>query len=478
MVMRHLLDLADGAPAQWAPVAAAERHAALDVLRGIALLLIFLVNMEYFVRPLQAHGLGLQPGLGGLDHTIAWGTYTFVEGKAWCLFALLFGMGFAVMHERSRLAPRGFAAAYVRRALALLVIGAAHVALLWAGDVLHVYAIAALALLALLLGRPWWLLVPVPLFALALSTLGGRGYLGGVIGSVLFFLAAAWIRRGGPDRLWKTGIMLYLSPPFVITLMTLPAIFSAPSPERMAARAQRMADMQATVVHAAEVNSFGSYLDNLVLRIADVGGNLPEETRLIVAAVGLFLIGTWFVRAGIVRDLSGHRRLLARNALVGVPLGAALAVASSLIATGPDPSHAVAWTLAAQVMALAGLFTSVGVASGVMWLCSRGAGLRMFAPVGRMALTNYLLQSLVCTLIFYGYGLGLAGEVDRTAQLVMVVLIFACQMSFSTLWLQRFNFGPMEWLWRSVTYLALPAMSRKAAPGVLVPQRSRGHGWH
>jgi uncharacterized protein len=459
------------------PIASGDRHISLDVLRAIALFFVFLINMEYFARPLEAHGLGLEPGLEGIDYVIAWCEYVFVERKAWCLFALLFGMGFAVMSDRAQDMGRGFVIPYLRRSVALLVIGAMHVALLWAGDVLHTYAIAAISLLVILLGRPWWLLIPVPMFIVAFVTWGGRGYLGGIIGFLLFSLAAAWIRSGGNDRLWKAGVLLYLSPSIVITLMTMPALLSTPSPQIIAERAKRLAEMRSAADHAADVNQLGSYVDNIFLRIGDVGQSLPDETRSVVAAVGLFLIGAWFVRAGIVRNLSEHRHILVRNALIGLPLGAVLALASAFMATGPSAMHAPIWTLAAQLMSAAALLTSVGAASSVMWLCDRWRGLAFLAPAGRMALTNYLCQSSLCTLLFYGYGFGLE-NVARITQLIMVIAIFMCQLIISTLWLRNFQFGPVEWLWRIATYLRIPRMRRTLALEAPVSAASAGRGWH
>lgn len=446
------------------PVAADERIAALDILRAVALFGVFLINVEFFARPLEADGFGIEPGLSGVNHALAWIEYVFVRSKSWTLFAMLFGMGFAVMLERARQAQRGFVAIYLRRTAALMAFGLAHVALVWAGDVLHSYAIAACVLLAILCGRPWWLLLPVPTFAVALLTLGGKGYLGGVIGFVLFACAAAWIRRGGVDRLWKAGAMLYVAVPCVIVAMTLPALLAAPTPEQQAAAAGRYADLQAGITHAAHVNAEGSYLDNVALRVRFLLDGLPDETRLLAVAVGMFLIGVWFVRSGVVRDLAAHRALLARIVAIGISVGIALALASAAISTGFDPQKRAIYTVASQLMALASLPLSAGYACAVLWLVQAGARIAWLAPAGRMALTNYLTQSVVGTLLFYGYGYGagLSGRVDRIGQLLFVVGVFALQVALSHWWLRRFRFGPAEWLWRAATYGAWPPLRRSA----------------
>lgn len=454
------------APALLSPVAEHDRIVALDILRAIALFGVFLVNVEYFARPIEASGYGIEPGLAGVNHALAWVEYVLVMHKSWTLFAMLFGMGFAVMLERAQGAQRGFVAPYLRRTVALMAFGIAHVALAWAGDILHSYAIAACVLLVVLRGRAWWLLLPVPAFAVATLTIGGKGYLGGVIGCLLFACAAAWIRRGDVGRLWKAGAMLYASVPCVILAMTLPALFAAPTPARQAAAAERLAELQAGITHAAGVNAEGGYLDNLQLRLRFVLDGLPDETRLLAVAVGMFLIGVWFVRSGVVRDLRAHRALLGRTAAIGIPVGVALAVASAMISTGFDSQRTAIHTVAAQLMSLASLPLSVGYACAVLWLIQAGARVAWLAPAGRMALTNYLMQSLIGTLLFYGYGAGLAGRIDRVGQLLVVIGVFALQIALSHWWLRRFRFGPAEWLWRAATYGTWPTLRRSAGPAL------------
>lgn len=130
------------------PIAATERIAVLDVLRGFALLGILLMNIEGFVGPLDLAVTGVDPHWHGLDRVVDALTYVFVQGKFYTLFSLLFGMGFAVMAQRAQQAQRPFLGMYLRRSAGLLVIGLAHAVLLWSGDVLVTYALLALLLLA------------------------------------------------------------------------------------------------------------------------------------------------------------------------------------------------------------------------------------------------------------------------------------------------------------------------------------------
>ena len=123
------------------PITANQRIEALDVVRGFALLGIFLMNIEWFNRPISSLGEGMPTGLTGLDWWASWFVLYFVQGKFWTIFSLLFGMGFAVMLTRAERAGREFKIVYLRRVLALAVFGAAHFILLWAGDILFSYAV-------------------------------------------------------------------------------------------------------------------------------------------------------------------------------------------------------------------------------------------------------------------------------------------------------------------------------------------------
>src|SRR5688500_18556301 len=135
------------------PITAHQRIEALDVVRGFALLGIFLMNIEYFNRTLSSLDQGMPTGLTGIDWFASWFIAYFVQGKFWTMFSLLFGMGFAVMMTRAEQAGREFKIVYLRRVLALAVFGAAHFVLLWEGDILFSYAVGALMLMIVLYGK-------------------------------------------------------------------------------------------------------------------------------------------------------------------------------------------------------------------------------------------------------------------------------------------------------------------------------------
>ena len=148
-----------------APIAAHQRIEALDVVRGFALLGIFLMNIEFFNRTFSSFDEGMPRGLTGINWVASWFIAYFVQGKFWTIFSLLFGMGFAVMMVRAEQAGREFKKVYLRRVLALAVFGAAHFILLWEGDILFSYAVAALMLMVVLYGRTRPLLIAIAIVA-------------------------------------------------------------------------------------------------------------------------------------------------------------------------------------------------------------------------------------------------------------------------------------------------------------------------
>jgi uncharacterized protein len=393
----------------FAPVSGAQRIAAMDVLRGFALLGIFMVNMEWFSRPIQELGAGLQPGLHGLDHALAWGVHVFMAGKFWILFSLLFGMGFAVMMARAQAAARPFSGLYLRRIAVLLLFGLAHAWLLWVGDILRSYALAALLLL----------------------------------------LARHWSAR---TQLW-VGLAAYLG--FALLLVLGTAVGDADRSAQLDAE-----DSVRAAAAAAEVYANADYMAVTMQRLRDFRYLLSFDLWMVPMAWLIFLIGAWFVRSGRIGDPFRQRRFYARLALGTLPIGLALALASARMGVSFPPGDLEGQALPAVVMLLAGLPLALGYLSLVMLAMAGSAArwLQWLAPVGRMALTNYLLQSLLCTLVFYGYGLALWGRLGYAAQLLLAATIFALQAAASHWWLARFRFGPMEWLWRWATYGQRPAM--------------------
>jgi uncharacterized protein len=181
---------------------------------------------------------------------------------------------------------------------------------------------------------------------------------------------------------------------------------------------------------------------------------------------GLMLIGMAFMKLGILsaqRSTSFYKKMLLYGYGIGLPLVAYSAI--DLYAHEFDSLHLFRVGMIPNYVG--GIFVAMGHIAAVILLIKSGICgklLRRFSAVGRMALSNYLLHSLILTPIFYGYGLGLYGEVPRLAQMTFVVGIIGLQLIVSPIWLERYRFGPVEWLWRSLTYWKRQPMHRVKGP--------------
>lgn len=542
------------------PLPAAQRIEALDVVRGFALLGIFLMNIEWFSRPFTSFGEGMPRGLTGLNWLASWFIAYFVQGKFWTIFSLVFGMGFAVMLLRAEQTGREFKRVYLRRVLALGVFGAGHFIFLWDGDILFTYAVSALMLMVVLYGRPKPLLgaiavavglgaaldaqgffgvaaglalagllalfmrsekkpLRVPLFAFLLLLLG-LGLSAGaaalwvlpdapleprlpltVFGPLTLLMAAlAWRYHQPPEkRALRMGATLYL---FAATAMTLmgavqyfgpdplalpakPAAATASAPaaakppasaasgaEKKKTREERVAEAKAerekrlkeqAEEKALEIKTFttGSYGDAVDYRARRFLEKAAGDFGASVLFIGMFLLGAWFVRSGVMERTQDHLPLFRRLALWGLPLGIGLGLAGSLIAMHHTPGDRHdGWLMAQGLVMLGNLPACLGYVGLVVLMLHGGplvSRIRVLAPMGRMALTNYLTQSLICALYFHGYAFGQWG-MPRAWQVVFVLVVFAAQLAFSHWWMARFRYGPVEWLWRGFTYRELPRL--------------------
>ncbi len=558
--------------ATFAPVADHQRIVALDVVRGFALLGIFLMNIEWFNRPISTMGQGLPRDATGLDWLAGWFIAYFVAGKFWTIFSLLFGMGFAVMLVRAEQAGRPFVRIYLRRILALATFGAAHFIFLWDGDILFSYAAGALGLLIVLWGKPRWILlgaaVPLglgflpeasPFFGVAagVGIMGLLGlYLRGtgrlrwkgldmpwfsviLIGFGLALSLAAgvlWLLPNGPTEprgplsifgpllvvtgwlSWKyhqpeslrslrMAVAIYVFGGLAMTLggtlqtftpspleqaeaAAAKAAVAAPAAAASAAHAAKKAPQQRVDELRAErkkrqqeqahdqaeeirIYTTGHYADAVDLRARHFPEKAAADASFAVVLVGMFLLGGWFVRSGVMQDTARHLPFFRKLALVALPAGIGMSLAAAAIATSHTPfDFHDGWGIARGLLMLGNLPACLGYVGLVVTLLhSRGwlSRIAVLAPMGRMALTNYLTQSLICTLVFYGYGLGQWG-MPRAQQVLFVAAVYAAQLAFSHWWLARFQYGPMEWLWRGFTYRQVPRLRIDKAAGPAAAQ--------
>ena len=395
-----------------------DRIGSLDLIRGIAILGILPVNMAYYMAP--AEGLTPTPQINHLgDHLAAAGTLFVFSGKMILQLAVLFGAGLAIQGLRADAASRPFAFYYVRRTLLLGVIGLSHALLLWYGDILLSYAILGLV-------------------ALPLRPLRTRTLLWCVAGFMTWYYLLI-------------AVFLFLGLLFGSTQNSAPAD-ELPTwvQQYMTADAQRRIYLQ------------GPYSEMVIQRAFSVRGYLV--IFLVMIAWGLlacFLLGMVFLRWGFFLPNETNRRWLRR--IVGIGLGIGLPLhLGSLVLHASDPKSLVA-----------GLLSSLGafpqamayLALAILW--HAGGKLpriqALFQAVGRMALTNYLMQSVLCGFIYYGYGLALFGKLGAAAGFGIAAGIWALELAWSPLWLRYFTMGPVEWLWRSLADGRVRTFFRSAA---------------
>lgn len=488
------------------PIAGVERIDALDILRGLALVGILMMNIEWFNRAIAS--LGTQDtSLTGLDHGVAWLIRCFVEGKFYTLFSLLFGMGFAIMIDRAEKAGRPFGAWFLRRMIVLIIFGILHMVFLWGGDILHSYGLAGLMLLAwvTLLKKPRFQIYnnPQSFFKLALTWLA-IPLVVSVVSGIGFGLThdnetllAQWheevkvtervaaINLANEKLSQKTAVInqelitdesLKNTIPEPTTDMPnnlmgiatddldeedLEASIAQYTDAIIDMKAQAIVE-QAQVMHddeAAEIDAFtqDSYWQATAFR-ADFAWymmlfSIPFAFFILMP---LFILGYWLVKSKIIQNYQQHTRAFYITAWLGIGLGLAVETSGLLVSQHPVVNQVVLLQALGEGLFYFGqLVMSVGYFGLVMYLLADNTWqkrLGLFAPMGRMALTNYISHSVILTSIFYGYAGGYFGEISRAPQMLIVLGIIILQVRFSRWWLQHYAFGPLEWLWRCLSY--------------------------
>ena len=389
------------------PVAAGERVAVIDGIRGVAVLGILLINIDalsgYAFTPASAHTILASTAADELTWMVL---AVFVEAKFYSLFSFLFGVGFAVFVQRAAARGADPARLFKRRLVGLLWIGLVHTLLIWFGDILVTYALLGFAL--------------VP-----------------------------FIRRDDRSVLRWAAAML-ASP---IALYAV--LFVAAGRPADRAAASGTADLPAALAAAAQSFSHGNYVQILAGNVTFTIANVVRRLLLMFfpRVVGMFLLGFYCGRNNMFARLDDHRRL-ARNVLAaGMSIGLPLALGGWMLgehAVGPPTLPGLIETV---VKSIGVPLLALGYAAGLwLWLSRSPRVLDAMAPVGRMALSNYLMHSIVGFAVFYGIGFGLFGRLSLTAAVAGALLFFALQMFLSHWWLKHAQFGPAEWLWRMFTY--------------------------
>jgi len=424
------------------PVASTERITAMDTLRGVAVLGILVMNIYGFAMPFIAYNNPL--ALGGTEwHNIGtwFFTHLFFDMKFMTIFSLLFGGGMILMWQRAEAAQAKFGRIYYRRQLWLMLIGMLHGYLIWFGDILFHYAL-------------------IGMFIYLFRKLQARTLI--IIGICMLPVALLFSYGG--------ALVIEDMQQQMVEIRALNAAGEALSEEQIEIEEQweSMRPMMAPNDQDLrdDLDAYhGDYADIVRYRAPQVLEFQLQATIFFILwrAGGLMLIGMALMKLGILsanRSPQFYRRML----LLGYGLGLPLVIYSAfnLYEHDFDSLHSIRVGMIPNY--IGSVFVAFGHIGAVMLMIKAGvwAGLlRRFAAVGRMALSNYLLHSIILTTVFYGYGLGLYGNVPRLAQMAFVVAVIGLQLFISPIWLRRYRFGPLEWLWRSLTYWRRQPMRRE-----------------
>ncbi|MFI1397627.1 DUF418 domain-containing protein [Streptomyces sp. NPDC020681] len=385
-----------------------QRIVEVDALRGFALGGILLVNV------LVMAGLygpaGVAPGAAGADFVAHWLVAMFVETKFYLLFSFLFGYSFTLQIGSAERAGARFVPRILRRLLGLFVLGVLHATLLYTGDILMTYALLGLILLA--------------------------------------------ARKAGPARAWRAALWVYGAVTALYLLLGIGTLVAADPTSAAELQAEAAELTRAYRGDAADV----------------IGANLralPEALAAVLLVGGLvtaaFLAGFAAGKRQLLSGAAEHRGRLRRMCVIGLAVGLPGAAFMAAGTVGPLPDR---WEFLSYAVGLvtAPALSCAYAALILLWFGTpRGALLAArLAPAGRMALTNYLLQSLVMALVFTGYGLGLYGRVGAAAVVGGALVLYGAQLWASAVLLRRHRLGPVEWLLRALTVAGRPSKVRDA----------------
>jgi uncharacterized protein len=394
------------------PISSRERHTLLDVLRGFALLGVLLANMVthsgyFFLSRAGQEALGTSH----IDHYFEWFEHFLIDGKFYSLFSMLFGIGFALQMKRSEGIDDHFASLFRRRLLIMFILGLLHAILLYIGDILTVYAVTGFVLILYRNASDKWLL--------------------------------------------RSAFIFTLLP--ILQYVIFLAVHLATPPEPVIHSEENASPLFDQLVKTFQT---GTFMEIIQANIGGlVFGRYPDLifTGRFFRVLAMFLIGFYISRNMLFAKVNTNRPLIRKvmiwGAVIGIPCNIALAMMMT--------------TDAYYELEPIGIVEPLVYAFGVPALCLFYASsiallfenqnwkkiVMVFAPVGQIALTNYLMQSLICVFIFKSYGLGLTAQVGPAKLTVIALIMYTSQVIFSHVWVQYFRFGPMEWLWRSLTYM-------------------------
>ena len=387
-----------------------DRVQVLDVLRGFALAGILIIN-SMSILAVKGSTPAFTVNIPFTDRLLQDLILFFVESKFFTLFSLLFGISFAIQIQSAEKQGATFLPRISRRMFGLLLFGALHILLLWDGDILVIYAITGTLLIA--------------------------------------FRKAAYstLKKWAIGLLAVPGVLV-----FIIFAYTLIARLSTDGAKIFGESDRSLAKEFASTEATQKLLSNG-FIEGIGERIHTYLNLSPLLFSRIPTVLAMFLIGLYLGRSNFIRELPEKTETLQRFRFWGLTIGFSLML---LIVAGTKFLPATSALVAIiEDQYLAGPILCLGYASAIALAYLKNSQLRIFSffsKVGRMALTNYLTQSLVLTFLSYGWGLGLALKLNGFQVLGVSIVLYISQVLFSGYWLKNFKYGPLEWVWRCITY--------------------------
>lgn len=399
------------------PTLVNDRIEFLDVLRGIAIQCIFIANIVTFSGIFAFAPSFRNPTMvWASDEVTDFITFALVDGKFYSIFSLLFGIGCVMQYQKLKKTNKAFGPFFTRRMFWLLVFGLAHLVGLWLGDILTLYAL-------------------------------------------LGFLLVFFINVSDKKLLWLSGILIFmplLNGLFIHFLkLDYPNFFFQKSLELWTYfgypvsefNGKPFIDMQFYLANENWSDFFKMNISNALVRV----GFLLEDGR-VFKVLGVFLLGLWTGRNILNNGLLSNIKFLKKVAILGLSIGLPLSVVRTYFMFFGDGSDLIGF-INTLLYALSTVPLALGYGALLaMWYHKNPAVLNWIAPAGKMAFTNYIIQTMISIVIFYQLGFGFAGQFGFTVIFLLATAIFLLQVLYSTLWLKYFRFGPLEWVWRQLTY--------------------------
>ncbi|MCL2074144.1 MAG: DUF418 domain-containing protein [Marinilabiliaceae bacterium] len=397
------------------PIQVQERIEVLDVIRGFALFGILLVNMAWYSSPVLYYELLGKSVQTGIWDTISSSFVNFlVQGKFYLIFSFLFGMGFAIFFERAKSKTSKPILLFYRRLIILLLIGLAHLFFIWYGDILVTYAVLGF-LLPLFFNRKPKTLIKWAIWLISILI-------------IVTTIMMGFIELG---RMFDENAVNQNLQPFFTQL-------------------------ENGITNSYQAYGQGTFSEIMTQRKSDALFSLNQIFGGIFAIFPIFLIGLYAGKKGIFHNIEANISFIKKTMIWSLIIGITLSVVKFYFKHMMQAEfysfntaiHTAAGAIGDLGLCLFFITSIVILYQNKKWILK----LKPLANMGRMALSNYLLQSIICTTIFYNYGFGLYGKLGYTLGFTIALAILIIQLFLSNYWFKHFRFGPVEWLWKSLTY--------------------------